>query len=297
MKETPELADSAAHAPATTDVAPLAWVIDEIRSCLSEALASLKGFLGNKADVDRLRGATGQVHQVSGALQLLNLRGVTLVTEAIEQLLSRWQSEPGECLPAAVRAVEATMGAVRNYLEALLAGSQVPPIRLFPYYREILVLLRAPRVHPADLLFPDLHRRPPFDQITVRAFSADDLRVRRIVYEEGLLRFLRDPESAPARTRMRDSIIELEALPQRGLARNFWWIVRALLEAFASFELPVDEDLKRFLARLNQQLRRQIEGGPAVAERLMIDACTTWDAPTSASSASRRSSGSTVWPR
>ena len=36
--------------------------------------------------------------------------------------------------------------------------------------------------------------------------------------------------------------------------------------------MPVDVDLKRVLARLNLQLRRMIEGGGAVAERLMIDA-------------------------
>ena len=272
MKQPTESTDSAVLAPTTTDVAPLAWVIDEIRASLSEALSLIKGFLGNKADVDRLRGAGGQIHQVSGALQLLDLRGPTLVTEAIEQLLQRWESEPSECLPAAVRAVDATVGAVRNYLEGLLAGSAIPPVRLFPYYREILVLLRAPRVHPADLIFPDLHRRPPFHQMPVRAFSADDLRIRRVHYEEGLLRFLRDPENAQGRTRMRDAIADFEAIPQRGLVRNFWWVVRALFEALASFQLPVDEELKRFLARLNQQLRRQIEGGPAVAERLMIDA-------------------------
>ena len=272
MTQTIESADTAVPAPSTTDVAPLAWVIDEIRSSLSEALSSVKGFLGNKADIDKLRSAIAQIHQVSGALQLLDLRGVTLVAEALEQLLARWQSQPAECLPAAVRAFDATLGAVRNYLEGLLAGSPIPPIRLYPYYRELLVLLHAPRVHPADLIFPDLHRRPPFHQMAVRTFSADDLRIRRVVYEQSLLRFLRDPENAQARLRMRDAIVELEALPQRGLARNFWWAVRALLEALATFQLPVDEDLKRFLARLNQQLRRQIEGGPAVAERLMIDA-------------------------
>ena len=272
MTQTIESADSTAAAPATTDVAPLAWVIDEIRSSLAEALSGIKGFLGNKGDVDRLRGAGAQIHQITGALQLLDLRGVTLVTEAIEALLARWGSEPGECLPAAVRAVDATLGAVRNYLEGLLAGAQIPPIRLFPYYREILVLLRSPRVHPADLMFPDLHRRPPFHQMAVRALGADDLRIRRVTYEESLLRFLRDPDNAQARTRMRDAIAELEALPQRGLARNFWWVAHALLDALAAFQLPVEEDLKRFLARLNQQLRRQIEGGPAVAERLMIDA-------------------------
>jgi len=272
MTHNPEPADSAAPPGSTADVAPLAWVIDEIRSSLSEAIASVKSFLGHKSDIDRLRSAGEHVHQVSGALQLLDLRGVTLVTEAVEQLFARWESEPGECLPAAVRAVDATLGAVRNFLEAILAGRTPPTIRLFPYYREILVLLRAPRVHPADLIFPDLNRRPSFHQMAVRTLSADELRIRRVQYEQGLLRFLRDPENAPARARMRDAIAELEGLPQRGLARSFWWVARALFDALESFQLPVDEDLKRFLARLNQQLRRQIEGGPVVAERLMIDA-------------------------
>jgi chemosensory pili system protein ChpA (sensor histidine kinase/response regulator) len=264
-----EAAELAAPLP---DLAPLAWVIDEIRTSLAEAINSAKTFLGHKDDTDCLRTATEHVHQVSGALQLLNLRGVGLLTEAVEQLFGQWETQPEMCMPAAVRAVDAALCSVRNYLDALLAGRPTPPIRLFPYYREILVLLDAPRVHPADLIFPDLSRRPAFHQMGVRSLNADELRIRRVHYEEGLLRFLRDPEDAQARSRMRHAILDLEGVPQRGLARSFWWVARALFDALDSFQLPVDADLKRFLARLNQQLRRQIEGGPAVAERLMVDA-------------------------
>ncbi len=254
------------------DMAPLAWVIDEIRTSLNEATAAIKTFLGNKSNTDSLRSAREHVHQVSGALQLLELRGVNVVMNSVEQLLERWDSEPDQCLPAAVRGVDATLNAVRNFLEALLAGQPLPATRLFPYYREILVQLQAQRIHPADLLFPDLARRPAFHRMDVHALSADELRIRRVHYEEGLLHFLRDPLDAQARGKMRDAIIELEQLPQRGLARTFWWVARALFDALDAFKLPVDADLKRFLARLNQQLRRQIEGGPVVAERLMIDA-------------------------
>ncbi len=258
--------------PGGEDVAPLAWVIDEIRKSLSEAVSALKGFLANKSDVDTLRTAGENVHQVSGALQLLDQRGATLLTEAIEQLFTRWESEPGQCLPAAVRSVDTALAALRSYLEGVLAGQAMPPVRLYPYYREILLLLQAPRIHPADLLFPDLRRRPPFHQMEVRAFSADQLRIKRVLFEEGLSGFLRDPDSPQARSRMRSAIAELDGVPQRGLARSFWWIVRGLFDALDSFQLPVDADLKRFLARLNQQLRRQIQGGSAVAERLLIDA-------------------------
>ncbi|MFN9970762.1 MAG: hypothetical protein ACK58T_12790, partial [Phycisphaerae bacterium] len=44
----------------------------------------------------------------------------------------------------------------------------------------------------ADLLFPDLSRRPAFHQIEVKPLTADELRVRRLRFEEGLLGFLRN---------------------------------------------------------------------------------------------------------
>jgi chemosensory pili system protein ChpA (sensor histidine kinase/response regulator) len=179
---------------ASQDIAPLAWVIDEIRGSLAQAVTGVKSYVANKQDSESLRSARNQVHQANGALQLLDLRGVALLTEAIEALLRRWESEPKECLPTAVKTVETAINAVIAYLEGLLAGRPNQPIRLYPYYRDVLTLNRAARVHPADLVFADLSRRPAFHQIEVKPLTADQLRVRRVVFEEGLLGFLRDAE-------------------------------------------------------------------------------------------------------
>jgi chemosensory pili system protein ChpA (sensor histidine kinase/response regulator) len=268
----PETHDPNQLVGAAPDVAPLAWVIDEIRTSLTESVNGLKAFVANKQDVDSLRNARNQVHQANGALQLLDLRGVALVTEAVEQATRRFEAEPKECLPNAVRAVETALNAVVAYLEALLAGRPNQPIRLFPYYRDVLQLNRAGRVHPADLIFPDLSRRPAFHQIEARHYAPEQLRDRRARFELGLLGFLRNTDDADARKRMREALADLEHLPQRGLARSFWWVVRGLFEGLEAGAVPVDVDLKRVLARLNLQLRRMIEGGGAVAERLMIDA-------------------------
>ncbi len=267
----PETHDPNQLVGAAPDIAPLAWVIDEIRTSLTEAVNGLKGFLANKQDVDSLRNARNQIHQANGALQLLDLRGVALLTDAVEQLTRRYEAEPKECLPVGVRSVETALSAVVAYLEALLSGRPNQPIRLFPYYRDVLQLNRANRVHPADLIFPDLSRRPAFHHIEARQFAPEELRDRRARFELGLLGFLRNADNGDARLRMRDALAELEHLPQRGLARTFWWIVRGLLEGLEAGAIPVDLDLKRVLARLNLQLRRMIEGGGAVAERLMID--------------------------
>jgi chemosensory pili system protein ChpA (sensor histidine kinase/response regulator) len=257
---------------AASDVAPLAWVIDEIRTSLGEAVGGLKAFVASKQDVDSLRNARNQVHQANGALQLLDLRGVALVTDAIEQLTRQFEADPQGCTPAAVRAVETATSAVMAYLEGLLSGRPNQPVRLFPYYRDVLQLGGAPRVHPADLVFPDLSRRPAFHEIESRKFTPEQLRERRSRFELGLLGFLRNSDDAGPRKAMREALADLEHMPQRGLARSFWWVARGLLEALDANALPVDVDLKRVLARLNLQLRRMIDGAGAVAERLMIDA-------------------------
>ncbi|MEP6607114.1 MAG: Hpt domain-containing protein [Burkholderiaceae bacterium] len=257
---------------AAPDIAPLAWVIDEIRTSLAEAVSGLKAFIANKQDLDSVRNARNQIHQANGALQLLDLRGVALVTEAIEQLTRRYEAEPKECSPAPIRIIETALSAVMAYLDGLLSGRPNQPIKLFPYYRDVLQLSQASRVHPADLVFPDLSRRPAFHQIEARNFTPRQLRDRRARFELGLLGFLRNSDDAAPRKRMREALSDLEHMPQRGLARSFWWIARGLLEALEAGAVGVDVDLKRVLARLNLQLRRMIEGGGAVAERLMVDA-------------------------
>ena len=257
---------------AASDVAPLAWVIDEIRTSLGEAVSGLKAFVANKQDIDSLRNARNQVHEANGALQLLDLRGVALVTDAIEQLTRQYEADPKDCMPASVRAVESATSAVMAYLEGLLSGRPNQPVRLFPYYRDVLQLGGASRVHPADLVFPDLSRRPAFHEIESRKFTPEQLRERRARFELGLLGFLRNADDAEPRTAMREALADLEHMPQRGLARSFWWVARGLLEALDANALPIDVDLKRVLARLNLQLRRMIDGAGAVAERLMIDA-------------------------
>ena len=254
------------------DAAPLAWLAGEIRIATEAALAAVRGFLADTGKIEALRDAQEQVHLAGGALRMLDLRGAALLIDSVERLLKRWEDAPDECTANAVHKFESALQALVAYLEGLRAGRADQPIRLFPHYRDMLQLVGAPRVHPADLMFPDLTRRPALSRIGVRPMTADQLRVRRVRFEGALLQFLRDPSDQPARREMREALAELERLPQRGLARSFWWVVHGLLEALEEDAIAVDVDLKRVLARVNLQLRRLIDGGAAVAERLLVDA-------------------------
>ncbi|MCK7501997.1 MAG: hypothetical protein MZW92_77680 [Comamonadaceae bacterium] len=188
-----------------------------------------------RADAEpRCATRAAQVHQASGALQLLDLRGVALLTEADRAAAAALGAEPKR-MPAGRRARRSrrALSAVVAYLEGLLAGRPNQPIRLFPYYRDVLQLAGA-RARPSGR--PGVPRPVAAAGASTRSRSrpltADQLRVRRVALRGR-------PARLPARRRRRRGARaacatrspDLERLPQRGLARSFWWVVRGLLEA------------------------------------------------------------------
>ncbi|MFN7780360.1 MAG: Hpt domain-containing protein [Betaproteobacteria bacterium] len=261
---------AAAAAPAA---GALAWVADEIRAALDAALAGARAWAADPSDAAQLRTAERQMHAAAGALHLLDLRGAALTAEAGESLLRQWAAAAPPQPAAAVDTVQAAVGALLLYLDRLLAGRNESPLRLYPYYRELLRQTGAARIHPADLLPPELAAAvPPLPQIADDAPGTELLRRRRAAYERALLRLLRDAGDTGAREELHRSIAELDRAPLRARVRTFWWVASGLTEALAAGRLTVDDDLRRVLARVNLQLARLIDGGGSVAEQLFAEA-------------------------
>jgi chemosensory pili system protein ChpA (sensor histidine kinase/response regulator) len=257
---------------AAPQAAPLAWVAEEIRSAINAAQDAVGRWRAAPADADALRTARRLLHEAGGALHLLDLRGAALTLEAAEQALQRWETEAPADPAAAAASLEAALLALATYLERLLGGAADQPLRLFPYYRALRQLVGAARTHPADLLQLDLTRRPAFDAQPVTPRTAAELRRRRATYERALLAFLRNADDGGARNDLLKAIADLDQTPQRSLARTYWWVLQGLAEALAADAVPVDDDLRRVLARTNLQLARLIDGSHSVAEQLFSEA-------------------------
>src|SRR5512133_3274607 len=106
------------------DTGPLSWVMEEIRAALARtsALALSSAGLDADAGAAALREAAKVLHQAHGALQVVDIAGTPLLTEAIEDLLTR---AAGAALAPESRyteAVAAACGALTEYLDELLAG-------------------------------------------------------------------------------------------------------------------------------------------------------------------------------
>ena len=144
--------------PAQLDTGPLSWVMVEIRESLARSRTALFEAGGREPEdqATQLQYAKSHLHQAHGALQMVDLDGVSLMTEVAEAALDRFKAGTLKCSTDNAQAVAQLYQALVEYLEELLAGAPSQPARLFPYYRAVQEMLGVERVHPADLFFPDL---------------------------------------------------------------------------------------------------------------------------------------------
>lgn len=258
------------------DTGPLSWVIGEISGALTRSKIALGEALMQDAETasTTLRHAKAYLHQAHGALQMVDVDGVVIITETVEDLFDRFESGQLQLDDSSVQAITHAYQALLEYLEELLAGAPHQPVRLFPYYRALLQVRGAERIHPADLFFPNLAIRPQLPSASVK-LSHDDYVSLRKRFERALLLFLKNAADGSAITSaqaMRDIILRVEQAQNTQQGRSFWWVMRGFAEAVAGGQVPNELYVKQLFARINLQIRRLSEGSSSITERLLRDA-------------------------
>lgn len=255
------------------DLGPLTWVKGEIDLALQRAEQALDEYVAS-ADRTQLKFCRTHVHQVHGALAMVGLDGITLLTESTEALLAGMEDERLPSGDAAVAVLRQTMSALRQYLDDLMAGEPNHPLVLLPVYQALETARGLPGAHPCDLFYPDLSRRPPKREMGAPTVDAEELsrtlKVKRMQFQKGLLRWLKDPADAETgRRMMREAIAEIEAVQPTPAARSFWWISLGVLEALADPVLGADPSSRQLCSRIDAQIRRLVGGSNNVAERVL----------------------------
>jgi chemosensory pili system protein ChpA (sensor histidine kinase/response regulator) len=257
-------------ARADFDVGPLSWVKGEIDHAIQRAQESLRAFAADSADAAQLKASQSHLHQAHGALSIVGLEGITRVSEELEGLLAGIEKEASLRKTETFGLVERALSGIRAYLDQLMVGNPNQPLRLYPLYRDV-VAARGGHADPTDLYFPDLSFRPPKrDKIPVplKAGDADkNLREQRGRYQRGLLKWLKNDASGAED--MRAAVEAIEATQSPGAQRAFWWVSLAFFDALWHKALPQDASTKQLCNRIEQQIRRLVEGMPSVAERLL----------------------------
>ncbi|WP_292931107.1 Hpt domain-containing protein [Noviherbaspirillum sp.] len=275
---TTSSSNSSQGARVNFDTGPLSWVIGEIREALNRSKAAIHDAIAQDAEAQMtsMRHAKTYLHQAHGALQIVDVDGIAIITETVEDLLDRVDAGQLPLSQELAQAIDNGYQALIEYLDELMSGMPHQPVRLFPYYRALLEARGAERIHPADLFFPNLAIRPqlPGTGPATPPASARFVSLRKR-FEQALLPFLKSSDrSAELKNAavMRDIVGEIESLQGNQQARAFWWVMHGLSEAVSAGQISNEIYVKQLFARINLQIRRLCQGSSSIAERLLRDA-------------------------
>ncbi len=267
-------------APNSFDPGPLSWVMGEIREALGRSRTALfeAGGLEPEDQATALRLAKSHLHQAHGALLMVDVDGVAAITQLAEDALDRFKDGTVKCSADHVAVIGRLYGALVEHLEELLDGAPFQPVRLFPYYAAAQQMLGAPRVHPADLFFPDLAREPALAPAAGEGAGDAALRQREVDhaalrqrFERALLPYLKSGDPAQAQP-LAAVIAEVAAAQAAPRGRVFWLALQAFAELVVDGHVPGGVYVKQLFGAANLQMRRLAQGAPETPDAVLRDA-------------------------
>jgi chemosensory pili system protein ChpA (sensor histidine kinase/response regulator) len=260
------------------DLGPLAWVLDELRKSLEGAAKALKRFVREAEtargsdlaalDSSQLRIARQQLHQSVGALEMVDLPAPALVLRAMESAVQKFIQQPESCSIEAASKIERASFALTEYLQGVLSDRAVSSVSLFPQYREVQELVRADRIHPADLWLREWRWLEP--EFAVGVAPQDYGPEARGLLDHFVLRLMKG-KSLESAHELRNLSLGFVVRQTARQPRIFWKIAAAYFEALAHDLLQPDVYVKRASSRVLLQYASLAKGDLSVSDRLAQD--------------------------
>jgi len=242
------------------DPSTLGWVKAEIDETLKQARLALEAYTENTADESKLRFCATYLHQVLGTLQMVELDGAAMLareTEALAESVLNGQVAPdAPVIETLIRGILT----LPDYLARLQFGQPDAPLRVLPLLNELRAMRGAEPLNQLDLFQPDLDvRPPPMENAAAKLSEADyalTTRSLRPAFQAILLNWLRDTGNRRYLDELSTLIERLQQQAPLALIEQLFWVSRGYLDALASGAVAINNDRKRLLARLEQQLKK-----------------------------------------
>jgi len=243
----------------------LGWVTHEIDETLKQARLALEAFAENPSDTTRLRFCATHLHQVVGTLLMVELDGAAMLARETEALVEDLVNEKIQTSDAVLDALTRGMLVLPDYLARLQAGQPDVPYRHLKLMNELRQVRGVELIAEADLFYPDLSIRPPSAEGGEAKLSEVDFqalaRQNRPAYQSALLEWLRGGGNTNALTRIGEVLATLQNRAGFAPVEQMAWVAGGFVEALHDGGLEVSNDRKKLFARLDQQIKRIIDGG------------------------------------
>lgn len=247
----------------------LHWVKDELNGGLDRVREFIESYLEEPDSALPLQRSVVELHQIRGTLRMVQCDGAALLAEEMKAAVQDFFAQSA---PAPEAAFEAVLGAVvqlSDYFDLLESGESDNGLIFLPLINELRVARGtsvvsesalfaqyaaqlAPAMAPVDLSDRDPQGGQTVARERVQAFNAALLPVLRGQSVHGHIDTL---------SNICEEMVEAASLPR---GRQLFLVCGGLLEALRADGLDLDNDVKRLLGRIGQQLKTIAEAGDRV---------------------------------
>jgi chemosensory pili system protein ChpA (sensor histidine kinase/response regulator) len=247
----------------------LDWIRREIDETLKTARSALEAYAESDHDETKMRACLTYLHQVHGTLLMLELTGVTLLSDEMEQLAQGMLSGAVRDVDGAKQLLMQAILQLPAFLEEIQKGQ--PDSR-----RAVLPLANELRMARGEKLFEDprrpagrLHDAPAAD--TLRRFDEIDgvEKARRIraAYQQVLLSVLKGENRQQALTTLAKVAVGLQRICERTPSAELWRAFAAYVAALADSGTELSGEVVRLLRRVDAEIKALAQGGTDALNR------------------------------
>ncbi len=246
--------------------ATLTWVKPAIDDTLKLTRQSLEQFVENQNDAGSLQDAVGWLHEIKGALILLEIDSAMILMQEMELVTKALlegtiQDKEKE---AAYDSLMRALIQLPNYLDHLALGYADIPLALLPLINKLRHLLKQKPLSANQFFSPDVSidipNIKPAPRLTDEKLKAF-VHKQRIAYQKGLMAFVKGPNKMAGIKLMMSSFTHLTQATGQHPVTKIWWIAEAVLEAIAQKGLPLNENINNLFKQIDPLIKQITDHG------------------------------------
>ncbi|UXV19421.1 Hpt domain-containing protein [Pseudomonas fluorescens] len=246
------------------DYVALEWVKGDIAETLKQARSALDTFV-ETSDGDAIGECLACIHQVHGALQMVEFYGAALLAEEIEELALALQAERVSQRDESIRLLQQALSQLPLYLERVHSARRDLPLVVLPLLNDLRSARGESLLSETSLFSPQLLSIAPLPDEALAQRALPDLHEQLRQWHQLLLQalagLLREDHGPSNLEDMARVFARLEALCQGAPLLPLWQVTSALVEGMLTGVIANSPALRSLLKASDKQLKRLLVQG------------------------------------
>ncbi|MGY2402044.1 Hpt domain-containing protein [Pseudomonas sp. SDO5271_S396] len=246
------------------DYVALEWVKGDIADTLKQARSALDAFV-ETGDSGVIDDCLAGIHQVHGALQMVEFYGAALLAEELEELALALQAGRIGQRDEGIRLLQQALNQLPLYLDRVHSARRDLPLVVLPLLNDLRSARGESLLSETSLFSPQLLSIAPLpdEALTQRAAPdlADQLRQWHHLLQQALAGLLREDHGPSNLEDMARVFARLEALCQGAPLLPLWQVTSALVEGMLTGVIANSPALRSLLKASDKQLKRLLAQG------------------------------------